>query len=540
MIKTGSAMKRSIKYLLTGPVLGMGAVLLAGCSREDPVSLEGGTAGGGPDGIAHEMIVLGDQLEDPYSLENVKAAVSSLYPTRAGRIDLEPTHIYARFLPSNDAELEQLQDLGLELSDHPYDYEIVQEGDYYHDPVLPEQEITWQYAVVDKDFAFPEGIRCEILDRCYIPDGDATRADDGIDWDAVEREAFRLTGNAELLEPATKAQSFQPQGRIAIVDDRVAGGKPIGVSGVRVMTNVFVKFSTTYTDRDGYYTIPKKYSSRPRYRLVFKNTRGFAIGVNLILLPASVSTLGKGSPEGKDVVITSDSDRKLFCRSVVNNAVYDYIGRCGDGDMDIAPPPSGLRLWLFQNMDASSAAMLHHGAIIDTDLMGEFLRGCGWLVKLFAPDLTIGVKNHDDYSSIYSSTVHELAHCSHYARVGNTYWNRYISYIGIGFLTSGGATYGDGTGTWAGYCEVGEMWAYYMESKLFAERYGGSMPAFGTSWWFFPQIFRYLDQRGFTRSELFAALTPDVVSRETLQKKLVELYPDRNSIIHQVFTRYAP
>ena len=84
------------------------------------------------------------------------------------------------------------------------------------------------------------------------------------------------------------------------------------------------------------------------------------------------------------------------------------------------------------------------------------------------------------------------------------------------------------------------MWAYYLQSKLYAERYGGAMPAFGTSWWFFPQIFRYLDQRGFTRSELFAALEPDVYSRETLYNKLMELYPERSIIIQQVFSRYAP
>lgn len=533
-------MKRRIPFLLTGWTLWMGVALLVGCSREDPVSLMERKAAGTTTAVAHEMIVLGDQLNDPYSVENVKSAVKRLYPTKADRIDLEPTHIYARFLPQTDEQLQQLQELGLELSDHPFDYEILKEGDYYQDPDLDPHSITWQYTVVDKDFSFPSTIRYEILDRCYIPDGDATRSDDGIDWDAVEREAFRLTGNEDMLAPETKAQSVQPQGRITIVDDLYSGGKPIGVSGVRVMTNVFVKFSTTYTDRDGYYTIPKKYSSNPRYRLVFKNTRGFCIGVNLIILPASVSTLGKGAPDGKDVTITADSDRKLFCRCVVNNAVYDYIGRCGEEDMDITPPPSSLRLWIFQNVENSSAVMTHHGAIVDMDVLSDFLNGCGWLIKLFAPDLTIGVKGSEDYSSIYSSVQHELAHCSHYARVGNPYWDRYITYIGVGFLTSGGETYGYGTGDGAGYCEVGEMWAYYLQSKLYAERYGGTMPAFGTSWWFFPQIFRYLDQRGFTRSELFAALEPNVNSRETLYNKLMELYPERSIIIQQVFSRYAP
>lgn len=510
---------------------------LLSCSREDAPPVEDGGRDG-DEAVYHEMIVLGQQLEDPYSVEHVKAALARLYPTKAGRVDVEATHIYARFLPEDDEQLEELIGQGLELSDHPFDYQILREGDYYHDPAVDGERITWQYAVVGKDFVFPEDIRCEVLDRCYIPDSDATRAPD-IDWDAVEREAFRLTGNEEMLLPETRGSSVHPEGRITIVDDKVDGGKPFGVAGVRVMTNVFVKFSSTYTDRDGYYKISKKYSARPRYRLVFTNSKKFNIGVNKVLVPASVSTLGKGDPSGMDVTVTADSERKLFCRCVVNNAVYDYITRCGETDMDLPAPPSDLRLWILQKMNASSAVMLHHGALIDDGVLGEYLGGLGWLVKLFAPDITVGVEDHGDYASIYASTVHELSHATHYSRVGNAYWNKYIEYISLSFLKTAGETYGDGSGSLAGYCEVGEMWAYYMESKLYAERYGGSMPPFGTSWWFYPQIFRYLDERGFSRAELFAALTSGVTSREALQNKLLELYPARSSTIQSVFSRYA-
>ena len=516
----------------------LGFFVFLSCDKEGET---GASADEGESEVFHDEIVLGEKLEDPYSLSNVKSALAILYPTRAGRIDVQETHIYARFLPADEDQYRRLADLGLELSDHPFDYRIVREGDFYHDPSLPEEQITWQYAVVSKDFSFPPDIPAEILDRCYIPDSDATRgaADDGIDWDAVEREAFRLTGNGDLLLPETKGGSVQPQGRITIVDEDFDGGQPFGVAGVRVMTNVFVKFSSTYTDRDGYYKIPKKYSSRPRYRLVFKNARKFAIGINLIILPASVSTLGKGDPSGMDVTVTRESDRKLFSRCVVNNAAYDYYGRCEETDLDLPAPPSDLRIWIFQKLDSSSAVMLHHGAVIDDDRIAAYLDGAGWLVKLFAPDLTIGVKGREDYASIYSSTVHELAHATHYARVGNDFWNPYIEYICMSYMYSGGASYGEGTGKGAGHCAVGESWAYYLESKLYAERYGGSMPPFGTSWWFHPQIFRYLDERSFTCRELFAALTAEVTDRDALRKKLLELYPSRASMIQSVFDRYA-
>ena len=69
----------------------------------------------GPD-LSHEMIVLGSHLEDPYSVDNMTKALSSLYPTKADRV-VETTHLYVRFLPETDAELEQLEGLGLELLD---------------------------------------------------------------------------------------------------------------------------------------------------------------------------------------------------------------------------------------------------------------------------------------------------------------------------------------------------------------------------------------------------------------------------------------
>jgi hypothetical protein len=100
-------------------------------------------------------------------------------------------------------------------------------------------------------------------------------------------------------------------------------------------------------------------------------------------------------------------------------------------------------------------------------------------------------------------------------------------------------TYGDGTGDDTGVCEVGEMWAYYMESKMYKDRYGGSFPSFGTSFWFYPQIFRYLDERGVTRSDIFSVLDESVDSREKLQMALIEAYPEKRTIVEQIFGRYV-
>ncbi|MCR5003065.1 MAG: hypothetical protein K5984_01715, partial [Bacteroidales bacterium] len=350
------------------------AVVMAASCEKDSIGNQSQPLG--PDSVGHEMIELGEKLENPYAVRNVKAALSALYPTKAGRIDVTPTNLYVRFLPRDQKEFDRLTALGIDLVDHPVDYKIIRDGDYYHDPSLPEQDITWQYAVLDKDFKMPVDIMYEILDECYISEGAATRAPgDGIDWDAVERLSYEMTGNGDMLSPVTKGGSGHPEGRVTIIDDKANGGKPFGVAGAQVVVNSFVKFGKAYTDRDGYYKISKSFSSEIRYRLVFKNVKGFKIGFNLVLVPASFSTFGKGDPTGLDAQIDANSNRKLFCRCVVNNAAYDYYERCAETDMDIALPPSDLRIWILGDLEKSSAVMLKHGAIVSSNKLLQLYLG---------------------------------------------------------------------------------------------------------------------------------------------------------------------
>ncbi len=495
--------------------------------------------------VYHEMIELGDRLENPYKTENITKALQSLYPTKAERIDVKPTNLYVRFLPSCEEEFEYLEEQAGFLMDHPLDYEILVEGDWYHDPEIEEGQITWQYAVLPSDFDFSEiesrGIKYEMIDDCYIAENDPQTRSDGIDWESVEAEAYRLTGNENLLgsdmTKAKKGSKLHPEGRITICDEHYNGGDPIGVSGVKISCNSFVKFADDYTDKDGYYKMNKTFSSDLRYRIIFKNEKRFSIGFNMVLVSASVSTLGKASASGIDAEINTNSDDKLFRRSVVNNAAYDYFCLCQE-DLNIYSPPKDLRIWLFNNLSASSAVMMHHGAILQSNLVESFLGKAAPIVQFFMPDITIGTKLTTSYRTLYSTTCHELSHASHFAKVGVDYWNNYIAYILGSFIRTSGITYGDGTGDMAGYCEVGEMWAYYLESLIYKKRYGGDFPTFGTSHWFFPQIFRELNNEGFTPSEIFSVLNPDVISKADLKNELSSSYPYMKSIIEETFTKY--
>ena len=491
-------------------------------------------------GVEHGMIVLGEKQPDPYSVGNVTLAVRSLYPEIAARTDIRPTDIYVRFLPSDQDQYDALEALGLELTDYPLDHRILREGDYYHDPEIAEDRITWQYAVVPADFSFPDGIPHEILDECYIPENDSHTRAPGIDWLAVERESYRLTGNADLLPPLTReseAVTGTPEGRITILDKDGNGGIPSGVAGVKVSVNSFVKSETVYTDDEGFYAMTKSFTSDVRYRLIFKNKRGFGIGVNLLLVPASVSTLGKQPASGFDLQVEPETDWKLFTRCAVNNATAAYFDRC-QADDEIASPPANLRIWIFRNLGASSTPMLQQGVWVDSGRIGDFLGEYSSLLKMFLPDITLGLKHCHNYAEIYSETVHELSHASHFVRAGKTFWEQYILYVLKSYVTSLGITYGTGLEAGAGYCEVGEMWGFFFGNLLFRERYGSGTPAEGLSLWFFPQILMYLEERGMEAGQIFSVLGPDVVGRDSFQEALSDNYPEYYSVINQAFDRY--
>lgn len=490
--------------------------------------------------LAHEMIVLGDKLEDPYSVDNISKALASLYPTKADRVPVECTHYYVRFLPDTEGQYESLEDASLVLIDHPVDYAIVREGDYYHDPSIDEDKITWQYSVVSKDFDFPEGIEYEILHHCHIADEQMfTRSEDGVDWAAVERESFRLTGNEDMLLPATRSEeSFRPAGRITIEDD-MKPGEIEGVKGVKISCNSFVKFAHCYTDDQGNYQFDRSFSSNPRYRIVFKNRHGFGIGFNLLLTPASCSTLGKHEPGGVDLHITGQSERKLYTRSVVNNAAFDFYEQCdGDNGETMRKPPANLRIWLFQGLRKSSAIMLQQGVLVDESKLSDYLGDYLFLIKMFLPDITLGMKDLQSYEDIYAVTVHELAHASHFMSAGKTFWNSYVEFIIKSYLSSGFVMYGTGTEDNHGYCEVGEIWAYFLQSILHNQRYPDNPLIFGTSYWFSPQLLLYMEERGISHYKISAALSSDVSSREMLQKKLLSLYPHYKTTIRNAFNKY--
>lgn len=117
-----------------------------------------------------EQIILGQQLNNPYTIANMQQAYLQLYGSTA---PVPVTHLYVRFKPSNSEQLTTLvDDNTLELQDYPMDYQVIQDGDYYQDPSLGTEDIGWLYTVVPVGYIPPSGIQYEIIQQLHIPPND--------------------------------------------------------------------------------------------------------------------------------------------------------------------------------------------------------------------------------------------------------------------------------------------------------------------------------------------------------------------------------
>lgn len=536
------------------------AVLLAGCRKaEIPETVALSHDGAGESSFSGRT-VLGDEVRVPYEISNMREAMRQLASTRSDcpEGELLPNALYVRFLPESLEEYLYLTgELKLNLYDYPLHREIKVRGSYYHDPDIPEDKITWQYTAVPYDFAFPEGVVYEILQEAYIPgftDAFQTRGVELKPYDEeLERVAARLCGFGDLLEsdaPTTRAlKAVQPKGCFRFENNLT--GRLEGAKYVTVQVNWWYNTSSTTTDRDGNYVIPRGYQFKPIYRIFFQNPLyGFQIYENVATLAPAVHDMQTQDNHGysKDFYTNSGAWDWI----AINNAALTYFDECKY--RNYALEPSGdLRIYCVSNQETSSAPMLSKiNAVFDinSNQLSEWCEGYlrinpAWMRALM-PDITVGtVKN--SFKWIFEVVTHELSHASHFRQVGAEYWAEYIRYILYCWNNDVGDLYGFRNTPGNGVCGVGEMWGYFSGywvsylnyfNFIYPNGYDGEYPDVDN--WFKPQVlWDIVNSRLLTPKEIFACMTPEVKSISQFRSKLFVTYPDIFLQINDHFHRYG-
>lgn len=177
-----------------------------------------------------DKVILGKQLENPYSVENMtkayqnikKSTNQSAKSSSSSSVVINTTHHYVKFIPDNTEDLKYLEaDSTLIVYDYPLDYEILQMGDYYHDPEVSLNKPTYQYASIAINETIPSNIQYEILADLYIPDEEDLGEELA---DLLVDEALLITNNLEPEEQNSSATSqraskWRPAGKIRVWDD---------------------------------------------------------------------------------------------------------------------------------------------------------------------------------------------------------------------------------------------------------------------------------------------------------------------------------
>jgi hypothetical protein len=512
-------------------------------------------------------------------------------------VTLDATDLYVRVMPQDSTQLETLEELyDLDLFDYPLDLDIP-DGEEYIDPTISEGEFGWYYTTIKPDFEFPEDIVYEIIRELYIPEDDEiievgdleTRAENPQDI-IVEEAAFEMLGYDVGLETRSGGGGGQrAQGYVTVLDHT---GTEVPVVGIRVKVNSHTKIDKeVYTNASGFYQTNKKFwQQNLQYTLVYLNkTHDFIIWdietIDLILFDLPLLCRAKHkitqSKYGGDINLTAGT---VWRWAAIYKAACDYYTMCNE--TGITTPPEDLKILcstdLSERFDGSSAIMsgrLNYGsgagslrrAVIDL-INGYDPDLSGWAIATVlawdGPDLVIDATS-DSYRYIYEVTNHELSHASHYNKVGASYWEQYVRYIINSVMPSDSLvdlnTYGDGTGQYAGICEVGEMWGITMGHVQECEKHNetrlddvyfnyyywngswdnspdyfrraGDEVVEGDGGWIKPDPIWALITRGvLTKKQVFDCLTWDVDTVEELRAKMCTNYSTKVGLINLAFT----
>lgn len=233
-----------------------------------------------------KIIGLGKKLENPFTVSVMKQAYENLKAKKGNQfsksstndLTIETTDYYVRFLPKSDEDKEILQEKdSLTLFDMPLDYEL-EEGiaGAYHDPSIPEGEITWQYTVVPVDYQFRD-IQYEVLANLFLQEEDEENTISSKNslkkqlnedlWTELENEALRITGNEDdIIEKSSslfaKRRKWYPSGRIQYEDNTTATPRIIPLQGAKIIVKRWFKWKSAITNANGDFRVGKFRSSK--------------------------------------------------------------------------------------------------------------------------------------------------------------------------------------------------------------------------------------------------------------------------------------
>ncbi|AOE48762.1 hypothetical protein [Kangiella sediminilitoris] len=472
-----------------------------------------------------DRIYISEQLDNPYSLSNMQEAFSQYNTlnkdsTLSARTILLPTHKYIRINPTDESHLIMMNDLdgdangSIVLHDYPLDHEIVNEGDYYVNPVSETDLYHPVYTVIPVDYVMPKGLPYVVLDQLYHPteeeyevetlaleaagwENEAGCPDSEIVCSEEEMVAPEEPEGPQILSTADSAEMkiagwfgsrYRPTGYVMIQNTDTNAMEPLRQAKISIGRGIWWRY--THTDDNGRFVAPKRYRGKVRIRAKWKsNIATIRKSWNEMLgirVSDHLMTITRSS-NGKTKNIYFGDDR-LWYKGTVHNGLVKYNDFAAANGIN--RPISGANVWVWQNGSGSASTPMFytHRHLSTISSVAGIGQSTAWDVLInqvasFAinllpgrlqPDMLFtGLKDFNRTSGKVSTdeieqvVFHESAHYSHSVQAGAWNWAKLVA-SELSNSIAHGDSYVDGSEpsyTAAKQISLAEGWANFVEAK---------------------------------------------------------------------------
>lgn len=328
----------------------------------------------------------GEKLENPYSVSNMKKALLKI--ENSINLEVTTTHYYVKFVVKSDSDLDSIKvDKSIELYPYPLDYNIKMDD---NNNVTQNEEGTpvEYFCSVNKDYQFPN-VEYEILENLFIPEELENYKTHEEFFDLLVDTSLSLTGNIE--DKNTKASSWRPAGTMKVWDDNLAVYVPIKHLKVRAR-----RWFTTYTgitNANGYYSCDGTFKRDANYSIQFER-------YDFEIRDHWLSTANINGPKKRgDWDLNMKDDIKEFWATIFRATSHYYY----DDIHGLRRPP--------ENSFWQTQLKIKAKYEDDPDINGSHSPARRFLGLGSA--IFIYYNNHNS-RDIYGTTIHELAHASHW------------------------------------------------------------------------------------------------------------------------------
>jgi hypothetical protein len=335
----------------------------------------------------------GKKLQNPYSVDNMNTALQNLIKNgRVANIPVRTTHYYVKFIPKNEKELELIEgDESLDLYNYPLDYDISNIN-------INDIDSKEWYAAVPIDYQFPN-TSYKIIENLYIPE------DDGIPEDNTNLlvdEALKITNNLKVSKETSRRRKWYPHGKIQLRNtDSI---KYQGLEGVVVKARRWFRTRRMRTNADGdYQATSSQFFRRPAHFSIIWEDYGYK-------LRRRWSTVGYHAGRYSDKWDWKIKSGEQWYYATIYRAAYHYYSKDIKG---LRRPPA------FYAWHRKLKIRAHY----DTHPQGDGIGGSfpsSYIISNFAINIWNPFRKS---SKIYGTTIHELAHTSHWLMSRSDYRN---------------------------------------------------------------------------------------------------------------------